>query len=139
MAEADRYHALFSRLSDALASGQRRRRADARQFLRISFPMQISLSRAHGSVTADCHDFGGGGCAITTDELLTLDDDVWLDGAIIAGARHPLEGRAVVVWMRLATGERHPSYGLRFTLDQASERDQIDRVFYRVLDHFLRR
>jgi hypothetical protein len=139
LSDAGRYHALFERLSDALASIERNRRADARQFLRVSFRMQLVLRRAHGIALADCHDFGGGGCAISTGETLQLDDDVWLDGAVVDGERHPLHGRAVVVWAKLASAGRPPGYGLRFAIDQPSERDQIDRLLYRVLDHFLQR
>ena len=50
--------------------------------------------------SAACHDFGGGGCAISVDERFDVDDDVWLDGAEIEGERHPLHGRATVVWTR---------------------------------------
>ncbi len=138
-ADAGRYHSLFERLSDALASVARHRRADARQCLRVSFPMQLVLRRAHGVALADCRDFGGGGCAIVTGELLQLDEDVWLDGAFVEGARYQLHGRAVVVWSRLPSGTTPSSYGLRFAIDQQSERDQIDRLLYRVLDRFLQR
>lgn len=139
LGDAGRYHSLFARLSDALASGERHRRADARQFLRVSFRMQLVLRRAHGAALADCHDFGGGGCAISTREQLQLDDDVWLDGAVVEGERHPLRGRAVVVWARLQSGDSPPGYGLRFAIDEPRERDQIDRLLYRVLDRFLQR
>jgi hypothetical protein len=139
VADSARYHSLFARLSDALASGQRHRRADARQFLRVSFPMQIVLQRAHGPATAQCHDFGGGGCSISSDERLERDDDVWLDGAIVAGTRHELHGRAVVAWVRSPSLPSGPGYGLRFAIDQPRQRDEIDRLFYRVLDRFLRR
>jgi len=139
LADAGRYHALFARLSEALESGERHRRVDARQFLRVPFRLTLTLRRPHGTAYAACHDFGGGGCAITTDELLHVGDDVWLDGADLEGRRHPLHGRAQVVWSRVPTGGRAPGYGLRFCLDAPQERDEIDRLFYRVLDRFLAR
>ncbi len=139
LGDAGRYHALFARLSDALASGERHRRADTRQFLRVSFPMELIVRRAEGPGRVACRDFGGGGCAITTHETLALEDDVWLDGAILEGAPHPLHGRAIVTWARLPQGDGAASYGLRFAIDHGSERDQIDRLFYRVLDRFLQR
>lgn len=139
LTEAGRYHTLFERLSDTLASGERNRRVDTRQFLRVPFAMTLTLRRAHGVAFAACHDFGGGGCAISTEEKLELDDDVWLDGADLEGEKHPLRGRATVVWMRLPTGGEPSRYGLRFCIDAAEERDQIDRLLYRVLDLFLRR
>jgi hypothetical protein len=139
LSDSARYHSLFARLSDALASGERHRRADARQFLRVSFPMQLVLQRAKELIAADCHDFGGGGCAISTSEALRVDDDVWLAGAVVEHARHQLRVRAVVVWARPPSETSLPAYGLRFAIDQPSERDQIDRLLYRVLDRFLQR
>lgn len=139
LGEAGRYHTLCERLSDELEAGCRSRRVDARQFLRVPFRMTLTIRRPSGLVRADCHDFGGGGCAITTPERFDLDDDVWLDGADLEGEPHPLHGRASVAWARLAVGGQPPGYGLRFCLDAPSERDQIDRLFYRVLDRFLAR
>jgi hypothetical protein len=132
LGDAGRYHALFERLSEVLASGERHRKLDARQFLRVPFVVELTLMRGHGPVTARCRDFGGGGCALTTDEPLAVGHDVWLDGANVAGEPQPLRGRAVVAWAEA------DSYGLRFCLDVPAERDQIDRLFYRLLDRFLR-
>ncbi len=139
LSEAGRYHALFERLSDTLASGERNRRVDTRQFLRVPFRMTLTIRRARGIVGVGCHDFGGGGCAVSSGERFELDDDVWLDGADLEGEAHPLRGRATVVWTRLPTGGELARYGLRFCIDAPEERDQIDRVFYRVLDRFLAR
>jgi hypothetical protein len=139
LGEAGRYHALCERLSDELDAGHRHRRVDTRQFLRVPFRMTLTIRRSRGIVLAACHDFGGGGCAITSDERFDLDDDVWLDGADLEGEHHALHGRASIVWTRLATGGEPPGSGLRFCLDSPSERDQIDRLFYRVLDRFLAR
>ena len=139
MSEAGRYHALFERLSDTLALGERSRRVDTRQFLRVPFRLTLTMRRADGVAFAECHDFGGGGCAVTTEQRLELDDDVWLDGADLEGEKHPLHGRATVVWTRLPTGGEPARYGLRFRIDAADERDQIDRLLYRVLDRFLAR
>jgi hypothetical protein len=139
LTEAGRYHALFERLSDTLALGERVRRVDTRQFLRVPFRMTLTIRRADGLAHALCHDFGGGGCSVVTDETLELDDDVWLDGAAIEGQAHALHGRATVVWARLPTGGEPARYGLRFCIDAPEERDQIDRLLYRVLDLFLRR
>ncbi|HXU73337.1 MAG TPA: PilZ domain-containing protein [Polyangia bacterium] len=139
--EAGRYHTLFERLSDTLAQGERNRRVDTRQFLRVPFHMTLTIRRADGTHAAACHDFGGGGCAIATpgDLRFELDDDVWLDGAEIEGETHPLHGRATIVWTRLPTGGEPARYGLKFCIDADEERDQIDRLFYRVLDRFLTR
>ena len=141
LAEAGRYHALFERLSETLALGERIRKVDTRQFLRVPFRMTLAIRRAHGMVRAVCHDFGGGGCAIATpgDLRFELDDDVWLDGAEIEGETHPLHGRATIVWTRLPTGGEPARYGLKFCIDAPDERDQIDRLLYRVLDRFLAR
>lgn len=137
LGEAGHYHALFSRLSDELASGQRHRKVDTRQFLRVPVRLTIDLRRGRGVVHAECHEFGGGGCAIACHERLDLDDDVWLDGADLEGERHELRGRATVVWTRLAAAGAPTIYGVRFRCDVPAERDQIDRLFYRVLDRFL--
>jgi hypothetical protein len=137
--EAGEYHALFERLSDTLALGERSRRVDGRQFLRVPFRMTLTIRRAHGLVAAACHDFGGGGCSMASDERFLLDDDVWLDGADIEGQAHPLHGRALVVWTRPPPAGEPARYGLRFCIDAPEERDQIDRLFYRVLDRFLER
>jgi hypothetical protein len=136
LGDAGRYHSLFERLSESLASGERQRKVDARQFLRVPFVLELTLMRGQGRVAARCRDFGGGGCAISTGEPLAVDDDVWLDGASVEGESEPqpLRGRAVVAWADAETA----SYGLRFCLDVAEERDQIDRLFYRLLDRFLR-
>jgi hypothetical protein len=139
LTEAGRYHSLFERLSDTLEAGARHRRVDTRQFLRVPFRMTLTIRRAHGLVMATCHDFGGGGCCIATDEKFDLDDDVWLDGAEIEGQVHPLHGRATIAWTRLPTGGEPARFGLRFCIDADEERDQIDRLLYRVLDHFLAR
>jgi hypothetical protein len=137
LSDAERYHVLFSRLSDALASGERHRRVDARQFLRVRFHMELKLRTAAGELTAACLDFGGGGCAIACPAVFHLGDDVWLDGATIEGHVHELRGRAVVAWTRLASVETPQGYGLRFAIDSRDMRDQIDRLLYRVLDRFL--
>ncbi len=138
MTEAERYHSLFARLSDALASCERHRKVDARQFLRVQFEMQLVLRTDRGESYASCQDFGGGGCGVTTPETFHLNDDVWIDGAVIEGMRHALRGRAVVVWARLPTIHAPQGYGLRFAIDSREMRDQIDRVMYRVLDAFLK-
>src|SRR2546421_12657985 len=80
LTEAGRYHSLFERLSDTLAQGERNRRVDTRQFLRVPFRMTLTIRRAHGVAYGVCHDFGGGGGAISSDERFDLDDDVWVDG-----------------------------------------------------------
>jgi hypothetical protein len=139
LAEAGRYHALFERLSETLALGERIRKVDTRQFLRVPFRMTLTIRRAHGMVRAVCHDFGGGGCSIACDEKFDLDDDVWLDGADLEGELHALHGRATVVWARLPTQGEPTRYGLKFCIDAPEERDQIDRLLYRVLDRFLSR
>jgi hypothetical protein len=139
LGEAGRYHLLVERLSDALDSGARQRRVDKRQFLRVPFRMTLTLRLPRRIEQAVCNDFGGGGCAITTAEYFHLDDDVWLDGADVDGEPHPLHGRAQVVWARLPTGDEPATYGLKFCIDARAERDQIDRLFYRVLDRFLMR
>src|SRR5512147_1652781 len=117
LADAGKYHALFTRLSDVLASGERHRRVDTRQFLRVPFRLTLTVRRANGTLLCGCHDFGGGGCAVGSDEQLSLGDDVWLDGADLEGEQHPLHGRATVVWTRLPTADAPPSYGLKFCLD----------------------
>ena len=139
LAEAGRYHALFERLSETLALGERSRKVDTRQFLRVPFRMTLTIRRAHGMVRAVCHDFGGGGCSIACDEKFDLDDDIWLDGADLEGELHALHGRATVVWARLPKDGEPTRYGLKFCIDAAEERDQIDRLLYRVLDRFLSR
>jgi len=137
LTEAGRYQALYERLSDTLALGERNRRVDTRQFLRVPFRMTLTIRRAHGVVLATCHDFGGGGCAIASEERFELDDDVWLDGADLEGEKCALHGRATVVWTRLPAHGEKARYGLKFCIDAAEERDQIDRLLYRVLDRFL--
>jgi hypothetical protein len=137
LSEAERYRSLFARLSDALASGERHRRVDVRQFLRIRFQMELVLRTPHGDVYAPCQDFGGGGCQVICSESFHLDDDVWIDGVVIEGRKLPLHGRAVIVWARLPTVSEPAGYGLRFAIDSAIMRDQIDTVMYRVLDVFL--
>ncbi len=139
LSEAGRYHTLFERLSDELAAGARNRRVDTRQFLRVPFRMTLTVRRADGSIGVACEDFGGGGCAVATSERFALDDDIWLDGADLEGVQHPLRGRATVVWTRLPTDGELARYGLRFRMDAPDERDQVDRLFYRVLDRFLAR
>ena len=139
LGEAGRYHLLVERLSDALDAGARHRRVETRQFLRVPFRMTLTLRLARGVEQATCHDFGGGGCCISTAEYFHLDDDVWVDGGDVDGARHPLHGRAQVVWARLPTDGERAGYGLKFCIDARAERDQIDRLFYRVLDRFLAR
>jgi Tfp pilus assembly protein PilZ len=138
LGDAGRYHALFARLSDALALGERHRRVDGRRFLRIPFALELVVVRGNGRFPARCHDFGGGGCAIELAERLRPGDDVWLDGALLVDERHAVRGRATVVWVRPAAAPGgQPTYGLRFCHDVPAERDQIERLFYRVLDHFL--
>lgn len=139
LTEAGRYHALFERLSDTLALGERNRKVDTRQFLRVPFRMTLTIRRADGVLLATCHDFGGGGCSVSCDGRFDLDDDVWLDGADLEGELHPLHGRATVVWTRLASGDEPARFGLKFCIDAPEERDQIDRLLYRVLDRFLSR
>ena len=142
LSDAERYNALFGRLSDALASSERHRRVDVRQFLRVRFPMELVIRTGDAELRATCHNFGGGGCYVATPRLFSLGDDVWLDGAVLggggAGHRYALHGRSIVAWTRLPpAGATEHGYGLRFAIDSLQMRDQIDRVLYRVLDLFL--
>jgi hypothetical protein len=134
--DAERYHQMYARFSDALASGERHRRVDMRQFIRIRFNMDLVLRRNGEEVLARCEDFGGGGCDIHCDQRLHVGDDLWLDGALIEGMRHPLHGRAVVVWTRHPARNASAGYGLRFVIESPKMRDQVDRLLYRVLDAF---
>jgi len=151
LGDASRYHGLFARLSDALTAGERQRRVDGRQFLRVPFHFDLVLARGQARIAARCHDFSGGGCAIACAEPLARGDELWLDGAILAsgardrsywidagdGERHELRGRTTVVWTR-PQGDGQPArVGLRFAFDLPAERDRVDRLFYRVLDRFL--
>jgi hypothetical protein len=139
LGEAERYNALFANLSDVLASGERHRKADVRQFLRVRSGMELVIRTGKSEERAACIDFGGGGCGIVTARQWRCGDDVWLDGAMVNGERLPLHGRAVIVWARLPTREANQQgYGLRFAIDGPEMRDQIDRLLYRVLDLFLR-
>lgn len=134
--EAELYRTLYERLSEILASGERHRKADRRQFLRVPFPMLINLRRADGEVQVICHNFGGGGCSVRWGAEVAEGDDLWLDGVWIGGQHHPLRGRAQVAWIN-PEGERGREYGLRFCIDSHEMKDQIDRILYRVLDVFL--
>jgi hypothetical protein len=138
MSEAGRYNTLFAQLSDVLSANERHRKVDTRQFLRVRAPMDLVIRIPSGELLAACNDFGGGGCAIGSPALFQLGDDVYIDGALLAGTRLPLNGRAVVVWARLpstATGAH--GYGLKFVFESPRMRDDVDRIVYRVLDLFL--
>ena len=138
LAEASRYNSLFSQLSDALSANERHRKVDTRQFLRVRSPMELVVRTQAGELLAPCHDFGGGGCAIQSPALFHLGDDVYLDGAVLDGVRHPLHGRATVVWARLpTTAVGGHGYGLKFAIESPKMRDDVDRLVYRVLDLFL--
>jgi hypothetical protein len=137
LVDASRYHGLFARLSEVLAAGERKRRVDGRQFLRVPFDFELGVIRGDDRVAARCHDFGGGGCAVACAMPLARNDEVWLDGALFADEQHPLRGRAVVVWVRSASDGVTARVGLRFAFDVPADRDQVDRVFYRLLDRFL--
>jgi hypothetical protein len=140
LGDAEVYRTLSARLSDALAAGQKLRRVDERQFLRVPFKMDLLIRRANDAFLVLCHNYGGGGCAIASDHELVIDQLLLLDGALLDGERFPLRLRATVAWTRRPTAEGEPTfYGLRFALDSRIERDQIDRLFYRVLDLFLSR
>src|SRR5258708_4713491 len=88
LADVGRYQALCSQLSDALATMEKNRRLDARQFLRVPFAIQIVVRRPQGQLAIECHDFGGGGCAIRTTESFKLHEDVWVDGATLGGVHY---------------------------------------------------
>lgn len=138
LGQAERYHNLCAQLSDHLASNERHRKLDVRQFLRVRFRMELIVRTGSGELRAQCHDFGGGGCMVSCPSVFQLGDDVWLDGAIIEGTRMPLHGRAQVAWTRLPKlGTSAHGYGLKFVFESTEMRDQVDRVLYRVLDRFL--
>jgi Tfp pilus assembly protein PilZ len=138
LGEAGRYNALFTQLSDALTAGERHRRVDLRQFLRVRSRMELIVRTRAGEIKAACRDFGGGGCAIESPALFELGGDVYLDGAVLEGKRFPLHGRAVVAWARLPTTvTAGHGFGLKFAIESQEMRDQIDRLLYRVLDAFL--
>lgn len=141
LGEAQRYNALFAQLSDHLACHERGRRADAREFLRVRFHMELVIRTGASEVRAVCQDFGGGGCAIACPAQFHLGDDVWLDGVIVGDSesgKMPLHGRARVAWERLpAADSTSHGYGLRFVMETPAMRDQVDRILYRVLGLFL--
>ncbi len=136
LAEAERYYALFNRLDEALASGERHRKADQRQFLRVPTDLVLLLRTPSGLVEVKCTDFGGGGCFFYGSTLTRPGDTVWLDGARLEGQLYPLHGRALVAWVDSAAG-RPDGQGIRFVLECTEFRDQIDRLFYRILDAVL--
>jgi hypothetical protein len=145
LGDASRYHGLFARLSEALAAGERKRRVDGRQFLRVPFAFDLMLTHNNARIVARCHDFGGGGCAVTM-EPLGRGDELWLSGAQLGDERagepverHELCGRTIVAWARPGDEATPGRVGLRFAFDVAAERDQVDRLFYRLLDRFLAR
>jgi hypothetical protein len=139
------YHrAVFARLSEVLASGARHGCVGERQFLRVPLPMNLVMQRRQGAVRVVCRDFGGGGCAIVTDEQLAVGEDVWLHGALLDGGWQRLHCRASVVWS-MAVWERKPAasaaaarYGLRFGLENVADREQVDALFYRLLALYFR-
>jgi Tfp pilus assembly protein PilZ len=138
LTEAGRYNTLFSQLSDALSANERHRKVDMRQFLRVRSPMELVLRTRAGEIRARCNDFGGGGCAVETAKVFNLGDDVYLDGVILDGTRHPLQGRGTVVWARLPTSVLGGhGYGIKFVIESPQMRDEVDRIVYRVLDLFL--
>ncbi len=139
LAEVPRYQALCSQLSEALATMERDRKVDARQFLRVPFTINLLVRTPKGPIYIDCHDFGGGGCAVSSKEVFRKGDDLWLDGAILDGNKHLLQGRGQIVWVRGEPGvDGATHFGVRFALESTSFKDQIDRVLYRVLEAFLR-
>src|SRR5438034_4670230 len=72
MSDAERYNALFARLDDALASNERHRRVDERQFLRVRFDMGLHVKSNAGDLLVTCQDFGGGGCSIACPQVVQL-------------------------------------------------------------------
>lgn len=134
--DADRYYALFAQLSEALAGVERRRRMDARQFLRVAGEAVLVLSTGDGERSAVCHDFGGGGCAIDYDAPLDAGERVQVQALIVGGRRVSLPARAEVIWRRGAEGGLH-ALGLRFFIESPDVRDAVDRALYRVLDAYL--
>ncbi len=132
LGEAEQYRTLFTRLSEALTATERRRKADARQFLRVEVPMQLLLRAPDGMHPAKLLDFGGGGCSISDPGRVHQPHaDLWIDGVVCEGVAMPLRGRAEVVWAKDGV------VGLRFAINCADMRDQVDRILYRVLDLFL--
>lgn len=136
MAEAERYYSLFQRLDEMLAKGERHRRADQRQFLRVPTELVLTVRRPEGNLEVQCTDFGGGGCFFQGAPLFKAGETVWFDGAKLHGQAFPLHGRAVIAWVEGATGLIE-GQGVRFVLECAAFRDEIDRLFYRILDTLL--
>jgi hypothetical protein len=136
LAEAERYYSLFQRLDDALASGERHRKADQRQFLRVPTDLTLTIRTPGGTLDVQCSDFGGGGCFFKGAPPFAAGETVWFDGASLHGQSFPLHGRAVIAWVEGATGLIE-GQGVRFVLECTEFRDQIDRLFYRVLDTLL--
>lgn len=130
--ESERYYSLFARLDEALASGERKRRADQRQFLRVPTELVLVLRTPTGPVEVACADFGGGGCFFHGPLDVKSGDTLWLDGARLKGETHPLHGRALVAWVDSGEGKQR-GQGVRFVLESDAFRDQIDRLFYRIL------
>src|SRR2546430_7850016 len=78
LSDAERYHVLFARLDDALASNERHRRVDERQFLRVRFAMELHVRSSAGELLATCQDFGGGGCSIACPQVFQLGEELLL-------------------------------------------------------------
>lgn len=136
LGEAERYYSLFARLDEVLASGERHRKADQRQFLRVPADLMLTLRSPDGPFVVACSDFGGGGCFVHGAPHVRPGDTLWLDGAELHGEKLPLHGRAVVAWVESIPGTIE-GQGVRFVLECDEFRDQIDRLFYRVLDELL--
>jgi hypothetical protein len=129
LADAARYRALVARLGQII--GTKSSPKDQREFLRVPHPATV-LFHAGGELRAGlANDFGGGGMSMTSACEFRIGDRIALERAMVGDGWLRLQGGARVVWRAPDGG---PGAGLAFEVDSPAMREQIDRVFYRVLD-----
>ncbi len=138
--EEERYQTLFLRLSDELSGNERRRQFEGRRSLRVLCKLEVVLRTSDGGERmAKCANFGGGGCAVRSAELFPMGSTVAIDGVLMTGIRYPLSCSAAIVWARPLTGGPNHDYGLQFAVATPEIREQVEHIFYRAVDLFLKR
>jgi hypothetical protein len=134
LGEAARYRALFDQLASLLAGlGPR---DDRRQFLRVPRPVAVAFTFRGEPAVGVALDFGSGGLCLSTDAGLTVGDVVLIDRVTFARDAYEIDVSAEVAW--LAAPGRPAGVGLAFRADSQGARERVDKVFYRVLDAYLR-
>jgi hypothetical protein len=109
---------------------------ERRQYLRVPTPLTVRVLSPGANFEATVLDLGAGGMGLKAELLPFPGEHVHLDSALSpSGQLHPLDLPARVAWMRKATHELGPGFGISFEPSTREHNHRISELLLTLLRH----